>query len=89
VGKCIAAANACWIVISAIFEYTGLYSQCWCDSNADIMGSRGWVVLFASDQSFQEVARGSWVGGVIFSFGICFFAWVGFLLGCKKSDVDE
>ncbi|CZR66431.1 uncharacterized protein PAC_16332 [Phialocephala subalpina] len=88
-GKCIAAANACWVVISAIFEYTGVYSQCWCDTNADVMGNRGWVVLFATNESFQAVAKASWVGGVIFSFGVCFFAWVGFLLGCRRSDIDE
>lgn len=87
-GKCIAAVNACWIVTSAVFEYTGVYSQCWCDTNAATMGSRGWVVLFASNESFQAVAKGWWIGGVIFSFGVSFLAWVGFLLGCKRSDIN-
>lgn len=88
-GKVLATVNACWIVVSSIFEYTGVYSQCWCDTNSDVMGSRGWAVLFATDDSFRAVARNYWVGGVLFSFGVCFFAWVGFRLGCGKSDVDE
>lgn len=88
-GKLIATVNACWIVISAIFEYTGVYSNCWCATNADVLGSRAWAVLFATPQSFQTVARSYWVGVVIFSFGVCSVTYVGFFLGCKRSDVDE
>ena len=65
-GKLIAAMNACWIVISAIFEYTGVYDSCWCETNADVLGSRAWVVLFITPQTFQTVARSFWIGGVIF-----------------------
>jgi hypothetical protein len=64
-GKVIAFANACWIVVSAIFEYTGVYENCYCASDADVLGSRAWAVLFVSDQSFQIVARNYWIGGVI------------------------
>jgi hypothetical protein len=88
-GKLIATANACWIVIAALFEYTGVYSNCWCETNADVLGSRAWAVLFATPQSFATVAKSYWVGGVMFSFGVCIFAYVGFFLGCKRSDVDE
>jgi len=88
-GKLIATANACWIVIAALFEYTGVYSNCWCETNADVLGSSAWAVLFATSQSFATEAKSYWVGGVMFSFGVCIFAYVGFFLGCKRSDVDE
>ena len=88
-GKLIATVNGFWIVISAIFEYTGVYSTCWCATNADVLGSRGWAVLFATDQSFQTVARNYWIGGVVFSFAVCMVSYVGFFLACKRSDVDE
>ena len=88
-GKLIATANGFWIVISAIFEYTGVYSTCWCAADADVLGSRAWAVLFATDQSFQTVARNYWIGGVIFSFAVCLVSYVGFFLACKRSDVDE
>lgn len=83
-GKLIVFVNACWIIISAIFEYTGFYNSCWCATNAAVLGSRAWAVLFATVQSFQTVARNYWIGGVIFSFGVCVLACVGFFLGCKK-----
>jgi hypothetical protein len=88
-GKVIAAANACWVIISAIFEFTGVYSSCWCETDADVLGNRGWVTLFATSQSFQTACRSFWIGGVIFSFAVCFCAYVGFLFGCKRSDIDE
>ena len=87
-GKLIAAANACWIVTSAIFEYTGVYDSCWCEADADMLGNRAWVVLFVTPQTFQTVAKNFWIGGVIFSYGVCFLAYVGFFLGCKRSDID-
>jgi hypothetical protein len=88
-GKLIAFANACWIVVSAIFEYAGVYENCYCASDADVLGSRAWAVLFVSDQSFQIVARNYWIGGVIFSFGVCIATYIGFFLGCKRNDIDE
>jgi hypothetical protein len=88
-GKLIAGLSASWIVISAIFEYTGVYENCWCATNADVLGSRAWAVLFATPQSFQTVARNYWVGGVIFSFGVCIVTYIAFFLGCKRTDVDE
>ncbi|KAE9363111.1 hypothetical protein N431DRAFT_475282 [Stipitochalara longipes BDJ] len=88
-GKSVAFVNACWIVVAAILEYTGVYSNCWCATNADVLGSHSWAVLFATPQSFQTVARNYWIGGIIFSFGVCLVTYVGFFLGCKRSDVDE
>jgi hypothetical protein len=88
-GKLIAAVNSCWIVLSAIFEYTGVYNNCWCETDADVLGSRAWATIFLTPQALATVSRSYWVGGVIFSFGVCFFAYVGFYLGCKRSDDDD
>jgi len=87
-GKLIAAANACWVVLSAIFEYTGVYDSCWCETDADVLGNHAWATLFATPETFQTVARGFWIWGVIFSYVVCFLAYVGFFLGCKRSDID-
>jgi hypothetical protein len=88
-GKFIAGLSASWIVISAIFEYTGVYENCWCATDAAVLGSRAWAVLFVTLQSFQTVARNYWVGGIIFSFGVCIVTYIAFFLGCKRTDVDE
>ena len=88
-GKFIAALNACWVVMSAMLEFTGVYSSCWCETDADVFGNRGWVVLFATSQTFRTTCLSFWVGGVIFSFAVCAVAYVGFLFGCKRSDIDE
>jgi hypothetical protein len=88
-GKLVAAMNASWIVVSAIFEYTGVYSSCWCETDADVFGHRRWVVIFVTPEVFHEESISYWTGGVIFSFGVCFLAYLGFYLGCKRSEVDE
>jgi hypothetical protein len=41
VGKLIASLNACWIVVSAILEYTGVYDSCYCGTNADVTDGIG------------------------------------------------
>lgn len=88
-GKSIAVINACWIVIAAIFEYTGVFSSCWCATNSTVRGNRGWVLLFATEESLRDVAKGYWVSGVIFSFGVGFVACVGFGLGSRRSERVE
>jgi hypothetical protein len=84
--KLIAFVKSFWIVVSAIFEYTGVYVNCWCETDADVLGSRGWASIFATSQSLVTVSRSYWVRGVIFSFAVCLIAYVGFFLGCKISD---
>ena len=88
-GKLIAAVNACWIVVSAIFEYTGVYSSCWCETDADVFGFHSYAIIFVTPIIYQEVTINYWVGGFVFSFFVCFLAYLGFYYGCKRSDVNE
>ena len=45
-GKMVAIFNAMWIIISTIFEYIGLYDNCWCKADALSLGENGWLTLF-------------------------------------------
>jgi hypothetical protein len=85
-GKFIATINSFWIIVSSIFEYTGVYSSCWCNTDALTLGARGYVVLFLTPENFNTVIKNFWVGGVVFSFGVCGVAYGAFWAGCRRSD---
>ena len=52
--KTIAVLNAVWISLHCIFEFTGFYDNCWCNSNYAVLGQRGyWIWL--SDAQLREL----------------------------------
>ncbi len=79
VGKSLAAVNAIFLVASSIFQFTGLYDNCWCDACVPSLGREaGWVVLFASDTEIAAASKSAWIGGVSMSvlsavLAACFF----------------
>jgi hypothetical protein len=66
-GKTLAVGNTIWLLLSSLFEYIGLYSNCLCKSCVFGLGSKAWVVLFKTDPDFKQVASSAWVSGVIMS----------------------
>jgi hypothetical protein len=70
-GKALAVGNTIWLILSSLFEYIGLYSNCMCKSCLFGLGSKAWVVLFKSDDDFHQVAVSVWVGGIIMSTLCC------------------
>lgn len=84
-GKTFAVANMLWLIISSIFEYVGVYNTCWCKSCVAGFGSRGWAVLFKTDEDFQRVAQGPWVGGICMSTIVCIILTIFFGVGARRS----
>jgi hypothetical protein len=64
-GKSLAAANAVFIVASAVIQFTGLYDNCWCDACIpSLRKNAGWIVTFASDAQIAPANKSAWFGGV-------------------------
>lgn len=64
-GKTIAAVNALWLVSFSLFEYVGLYKNCWCYANTVSAHDKGWVLMFKKGSELAPFAVGSWVGSVV------------------------
>lgn len=68
VGKSLAAANAVFLVITCVAQFTGLYNTCWCDACISSLGRKaGWVILFASDAQVMAASSSAWKGRVALS----------------------
>ena len=78
-GKSLAAANAAFVVVNSVIQFTGLYDNCWCDACIPSLGKKaGWVILFASDAQITAVTKSAWVGGVFMGIltALVASAWV-------------
>ena len=68
IGKCLAAANALFLVTTSAIQFTSLYDTCFCDACIFSLGRKaGWVILFASDAQIAAASKGAWIGGVSLS----------------------
>jgi hypothetical protein len=83
-GKTLAVANTVWLVLSSLFEYIGLYNNCWCKSSILSLHDKAWVVLFKTDTDFRTVAQGPWIGGIIMGTVICLSLWLFFRAGTVR-----
>jgi hypothetical protein len=43
-GKLLAAVNATWIVLVCLFQFTGVYDTCWCNSSVLYLGKHAYSV---------------------------------------------
>jgi hypothetical protein len=84
-GETLAFGNMLWLITSSMFEYVGVYNNCRCKSCFANFGDRGWAVLFKTDQDFQRVAQGPWVGGICMSTIVCIILSVLFWAGASRS----
>ncbi|EXL89892.1 hypothetical protein NOF04DRAFT_9770 [Fusarium oxysporum II5] len=63
-GKFLAVANSIVLVQIAVLEFVGLFDNCWCKSCHLQFGDNGYAVLFRSNEDYQKIAEGSWIGGL-------------------------
>ncbi|OCL07000.1 hypothetical protein AOQ84DRAFT_398719 [Glonium stellatum] len=83
-GKLVAVLNACWLVLSSLLEYTGVYDRCYCEGNQLGLGEKGWVVLFKTDAELAQFATTLRAGGVAMSIIVCLITYFFFCLGSRK-----
>jgi hypothetical protein len=81
IGKAVAIVNALWIIISTLFKYIGVYSNCWCYGVQFWRGMDGFVTLFATPIDLQNEAKAEWIGGIGFATVVCALSVFGFVLG--------
>jgi hypothetical protein len=64
--KCVAAGNAVWLFLTAIFQFSDLDNNCWCNSNK-LFYSKAYTVITYTDPllTFIKIA---WAGGLVMSF---------------------
>ena len=85
VGKSLAVANAVFLVITSVFQFTGIYDNCWCNACIPSLGPKaGWVVLFASAADIAAASKGAWIGGVLTS--VLSAAFITFFFLMSKGD---
>jgi hypothetical protein len=84
-GKGLAAANAAWLIVSTIFEYIGVYDNCWCNGVVLSHGMKSWVMLFRTKEEFRDAAKNAWAGGVTMTIIVCFCTVCVFVISIRKS----
>ena len=84
-GYILAASNAAWLVLSSIFELSGYFDGCFCNSDFLSLRHNGWILLFKKADDLAPYAEKTWVGGIAFGAVICFIATLIMWLGCKQT----
>lgn len=87
-GKFIAGINALWLLCASVFQFTNLYNTCWCSTSSLSLGSRAWLVLFASDTQIASASMAPWVGGVFLAVVVS-FASAAFFLASRGDEIFE
>lgn len=72
IGKSLAIINAIGIVANCVFQYAGVYDNCYCDSSVYTWGSYAFNVIdpIASD---IDLARSAWIGALALALTCCTF----------------
>jgi hypothetical protein len=83
-GKTVVVVNAIWLILSSLFQYIGMFENCWCQGCELSLGVKGWIMLFKSSADLAESASSQWGGGIAMSIIVCVIAFMFFYLACKE-----
>jgi hypothetical protein len=75
-GEILAILNSMLVVMSCIFEFSGVYQSCFCKSSHIGLGSKAYVSFLSTEESVQ-IARIYWIAGA----GVPMFAVVVISIG--------
>lgn len=80
-GKLIASANAVWIVMICIFQFSNFFNRCYCNSSVLGWGSRAYNVIKLIEDDVPHM-RAAWIGGVALAAGSAaiFVAFINLLI---------
>ena len=65
--KCLATGNAVWLFLTAIFQFSNLDDNCWCNSNKLSFHSKAYTVITYTDPVLTSI-KTAWAGGLAMSF---------------------
>ncbi|MCJ1404405.1 hypothetical protein MMC11_007630 [Xylographa trunciseda] len=66
-GLLLGALNAIWLLLISILQFTNVYNNCWCEASVLGLGSKAWVILWATDDQIVAAAWNSWIFAVVMS----------------------
>ena len=70
-GRFLAWANAIFLVAVCLFDFTGGFDNCWCQSDTIGLGNSAMVVLFQTAHDLEKVAGLVWGMGLMLSILVC------------------
>ncbi|KAF8345409.1 hypothetical protein F5887DRAFT_1192053 [Amanita rubescens] len=65
--KTLAACNAVWLFLSAIFQFTNLDDTCWCNTSKLSLHSKAYTVITYRDPLLASI-KIAWAGGLTMAF---------------------
>ncbi|KAI4524037.1 hypothetical protein K525DRAFT_282006 [Schizophyllum commune Loenen D] len=80
-GKILALCNTAWITCACMFQFSGFYSRCWCNSSVMSHHSNAYAVLELVEADYGRL-RGAWAGGVVLStiYAVLFYLFINLYL---------
>ena len=73
IGKSIAIINAIGIIINSIFQYAGVYDNCYCDSSIYTWGISYAFNVISPVASDIDLASNAWIGALALALTCCAF----------------
>jgi hypothetical protein len=67
-GKIIACANAVWIIVLCLLQFSNFFSQCYCNSSVLGLGAKAYLVVIMNHDDIAGLTA-AWVGGAFLGVG--------------------
>ncbi|KAF8120916.1 hypothetical protein EV363DRAFT_1406755 [Boletus edulis] len=64
IGKSLAIINAVGIIVNSVFQYSGIYDNCYCDSSVYNWGVSSAFNVISPMQSDIDLAQSAWIGAL-------------------------
>ena len=75
-GKLLATANACFVIVACVFQFSNFFNRCYCNSSVLAHGAAAYDVMELTDSDISDL-KSAWTGGVVLatvmSAGYTFF----------------
>ena len=72
IGKFLALVNAIGIIVNSVFQYAGVYDNCFCDSSFYTWGFQAFNVI-SPIQDDIDLAQSAWIGALALGLSCCTF----------------
>ncbi|KAI9462584.1 hypothetical protein HD554DRAFT_2289157 [Boletus coccyginus] len=73
IGKSLAIVNAIGIIANSIFQYSGVYDNCYCDASVFNWGTSYAFYVISPIQGDIDLARNAWIGALALALTSCAF----------------
>lgn len=81
VGKLFAFLNMAVVILGCMFQFTGVYSCCDCQSNR--IGMRPSFMVFLDPETSADISKNFWWGGIVMALVPCLACMIWFSFGQK------